>query len=297
MKHLKNSIIRAGILTALTASLASAYPVSGTLSVLGPSDFVGPFTIQNASGTSSESGYGGGFKSNLTTGLTTTTALMFCVDFSNDVSIPDTNVGVNISTLVDNSNISDTRFGSTPLTFRSITYGNTTLANQLAVDDPSAVTILNGASALQRYQMAAYLVSNYSFINNPLPTSNNYYGGAGDQKDLGIQSAIWTILDAQGENYVPPTGSQDGAIETWLINAANWLQSGDKSILSKFEIVSDSRIAGSNNPLNTGIQEFLTMAPTTVPEPSFYGALAFGLGALLWRVRRDRGNSVPTNQA
>lgn len=303
MSPFKYLLVRAAAVAALATGIASAYPLGGTLSVLGPSDFVGLFTISPSGGGSSVSGYGGGFTST----LNGSTAMMFCVDFSNDVSIPDSNVKVNISTVTNGSNLTDTRFGNVPTdpvsgSTVTYTYWRPVSAVDSSLSSADQLTI-DKASALQRYQMAAYLVSNYSFYSKPLPTGNVYNSGA---DDLGIQSAIWAIMDAQGEAYSAPTGTQDGSVDKWLHNAAVWLNSGSKSLLSNFEIVSDACIPtdvgcshDSSSPLNRGIQEFLVDAPpSAVPEPSFYGALAFGLGALVWRSRRERKarTDAPTQQ-
>jgi uncharacterized protein YccT (UPF0319 family) len=120
--------------------------------------------------------------------------------------------------------------------------------------------------------MAAYLVTQYFFLGDH-PVANSVHS---DSVSRGIQEAIWTLLDANGENFTPPSESlqagQTGAVTTYLTAAANWLQNGDRSFLSQFSIVTDA----SMRSLNTGVQELLQYTP--VPEPG-YGAL---LGSLCW---------------
>jgi len=295
MKPMKRAVLKSGMLLGITASVAFAYP---TLNMVGPSDLVGLYTLTNTAGTETESGYGGGF----TATLNGNTAMMFCVDFGNDVSIPQGPISVNTTPLTS-SDFSDTRFddsatynpssaGFVPI--NSIAYTKATGTLSIADAD-----YLNNASYIQRYQMAAYLVSNYTFLVNgqPVPpTSDVVYG---DSTNVGIQSAIWTLLDPLGSNWQPPPTSQDGAVGTWLTNAATWLQSGtDTAFLSNWEIVSDASIAGTTDPtrVNTGIQEFLTYTPAAVPEPSFYGILGFALVGLVWRARRARAAAALTSR-
>ena len=258
MNSIKRTIFTAGAMLGLTASSAFAY---STLHVIGPSDFVGPFTIRGPVAPP-VSGYGGGFKSTLDGSV----QMMFCVDFANDVSIPST-TSVDVSSF---SNLSNTRFGATP-----------------------APTFIYGSySALERYEMAAFLVTQYSFFGSPLPSSNAFFG---DTNNRGVQSAIWTLLDATGENYNAPSGSQTGNVGTWLTTADSWLHgASDKSFLSNFRIVSDASFASLGYPgrLNVGIQEFLTYS---TPEASYSGFLAFGLLGLIlfaWRQRRVRAATV-----
>lgn len=256
----------------LTAAFAFAYPSPGSLTMTGPSDLVGLYSITDTANTVTEYGYGGGF----TAVINGYQATMFCVDFANGVSIPSGPTPVNISTLYTGSDLSDTRFydGS----FRTIN----SFSTNGGLSDLDA-KFLNGRDYFQRYQMAAFLVSSYQFVTNK-PTSDTYYS---DPTNLGIQSAIWMLLDGTTSDFLPPDLSQDGDVGTWLTNAAGWLRNGgDDTLLAKFHIISDASIPGATDRLNTGIQEFLTM--DTVPEPSSLSlVLLLGVG-LIWFTRRQR---------
>ncbi|HJT89207.1 MAG TPA: PEP-CTERM sorting domain-containing protein [Bryobacteraceae bacterium] len=265
--------------TAGTLALTATFAFGYTMDVTGPSDYVGEFTITG--GGHSVSGYGGAFGSQLVPGNSipsnTPKQMMFCVDFSNDITIPSGNIGVNLSTVTNGSSLADARFGLLgPSDFESVKVVDSGI-------DGTAKGILDAATALQRYQMAAYLVTNYSFFSAGVPSTDHTYS---DNTNLGIQAAIWAILDPTGSNFAPPTISPQGDLTTWLDNAATWLNGGEPNsgFLANFRIVSDASIAGLSDPtrLNTGVQEFLTV----VPEPGFFPLLAIALGLLFWRFRR-----------
>lgn len=279
------SYIRLITLLLAAAGWAAAYPSSGTLNLTGYSNFVGEVTIASAPNANEPtvSGYGGEFGGNIANQYID----VFCVDFANDVSIPSSHA-VNLTPIAAGTQLNtDTRFGSVTsggwrLVQDYLPAGSSTLST--SVEDT-----INNASALARYEMAAYLISNYTFFNAPPPQhSDAYYG---DSTNLGIQNAIWAILDPTSDLYLPPDSlSQSGDITTWLTNAANWLPTANteagQQLLSRFRIVSDVQIAGSSTPTQVGIQEFLTATP--VPEPSFYVVLTAGLAVLLLAARRKR---------
>jgi hypothetical protein len=279
MNSFPNTLLKSAAVLSLTASFAFAYPDAGTMTVSGPSDFVGTFTISN--GLQNVSGYGGGYLGTVTDTVTNrrTTQLLFCDDFSNDITIPSGQLGVNLSQLTSGSDITHTRFGNVAVTdFRTI---NTPLtATQASALSTNTENALNGATPLQRYQMAAYLVTLYSFLGDH-PAANSYHS---DSVSRGIQDAIWTLLDARGETFTPPSESlqagQTGDVTTYLTAAANWLQSGDRSFLSQFSIVTDASI----HSLNSGVQELLLYTP--VPEPGYGALLGLALLGLGWTARR-----------
>ncbi len=275
------SVVKYGLSLVLGATLVYAYPDSGTLKITGPSDLVGTYVVTN--GGSNVSGYGGGYLGTVTDNVTNTsnTQLLFCNDFSNDVAIPAGPLAVYVSSLTDNSDISKTRFGAYAVNgYRAI---NTPLMPAQISSLSNATEIaLNNATTLQRYQMAAYLVSQYSFLGDH-PNSNVVHSDAASR---GIQDAIWTLLDANGESYSAPSDTlqagQTGSVTTYLTNAANWLQNGDRSFLSHYVVVTDASMRG----LNSGIQELIMYTP--VPEPRFGAVLAIALLAFGWMVRRRR---------
>src|SRR5437868_923508 len=90
-------LFRYTLLLITAASLAFAYPDAGTMNVTGPSDFVGTYVL--TSGAQNFTGYGGGYTGTVVDNVTnqSTTQLLFCNDFSNDISIPSGAMAVNIS--------------------------------------------------------------------------------------------------------------------------------------------------------------------------------------------------------
>ena len=278
MNLFKSALFKSAAILSLTAAFAFAYPDAGSMVVSGPSDYVGSYTISN--GSQSFSGYGGGYLGTVTDSVTnrSTTQLLFCNDFSNDISVPSGQIAVYISQLTGGSDITKTRFGNVSGNFRAIDVSLTT--TQATALSTNTETGLNGATALQRYQMAAYLVTLYSFLGDH-PASNSVHS---DNVSRGIQDAIWTLLNAKGEIYTPPLealqAGQTGDVTTYLTAAANWLASGDRSFLSQFSIVTDA----SMHSLNSGVQELLLYTP--VPEPGYGALLGLALLGLGWTVRR-----------
>jgi hypothetical protein len=266
---------------------------SNDLTVTGPSDFVGAYTISGDS-EPTVTGYGGAFQGTIATNIPSQTyaTMLFCDDFSNDVSIPSEMVQVDIISFdagVDFLN--QTRFGAVswqPVQ-DSLPTGETV--------SQSVQNTINNANSLQRYEMAAYLMSNYSFFDSGLPGSDNYYS---DPNNTGIQSAIWDVLNPSSDLYLPPADSgQDGNLTAWLTNAANWLPTANsaqnQALLSQFRVVTDVAIAQASGGQKTqvGIQEFLMTQPgaaqaQVVPEPGIYGVLSLALGAMFWAIWRER---------
>jgi hypothetical protein len=278
----------------LIAGLAWSGPGSNDLTLTGPSDFVGAYTISGNS-QPTVTGYGGAFQGTIFTSMPSQTyaAMLFCDDFSNDVSIPSQMVQVDITSIAAGVDfLNQTRFGAVtswrPI-LNSLPTGET--LNQ------SVQNTIDNSSSLQRYEMAAYLISNYSFFNSGLPGSDNYYS---DSNNTGIQSAIWDILNPSSDLYLPPADSgQDGNVTTWLTNAANWLptagSSANQALLNGFRVISDVAISQTSGSQQTqvGIQEFLTFQGGSaqvqaVPEPGVYGVLSVSLGLIYWAIRRER---------
>src|SRR5712692_7443362 len=91
---------------------------------------------------------------------------MFCDDFAHQIWAPygpPTYPGytVNVSNLSSGSDLSLTRFG-----------GVTSWTSVNIAGDPTDSNTINNANALARYQMAAYLVTQYHLADNP---SNDPY--------------------------------------------------------------------------------------------------------------------------
>ncbi|HEY7388819.1 MAG TPA: hypothetical protein VH640_09935 [Bryobacteraceae bacterium] len=267
----------------LVTGLAWSGPGSNDLTVTGPSDFVGAYII-SGNGQSAVTGYGGAFQGVIATNIPSQTyaTMFFCDDFSNDVSIPSEMVQVDITSLAAGLDFIDqTRFGAVT--------GWRPIQNSLPAGETlsqSTQNTINNADAFERYEMAAYLISNYSFFDSGPPVWDHYYS---DPDNTGIQSAIWDILDPSSDLYLPPADAgQDGKVAIWLTNAADWLPAANQALLSRVRIVSDVAIsqASSGRTTQVGIQEFLTLQ--AVPEPGLYGVLSLSLGLIYWAIRRER---------
>lgn len=190
----------------------------------------------------------------------------FCDNFNNDISAPR-DYSANLSTLTDGSNLSLTRFGSNT-SWKTITLSDG------KPNDTTDAAIINGADALARYQMAAFLVSLYQ-LGQGSNTNNN-----------GIQAAIWDIFDPTSSPAAPNYANASSALE----QAAEWFANpnSDKSFLADFLIISDSTMTwgGAGDPLSGGFQEQLTMIAEPVPEPREAAWLLIGLLSMIACLRR-----------
>jgi len=180
---------------------------------------------------------------------------IYCVDFNNFYpNVNGASYAVNISTLAD---LSNTRYGGTSES--AFTY-------QTA---PNGSRLGNAAS---RYAAAAWLISQYDLT----PGANS---GA---RDIGIQNAIWDLLDATAMQ------NTQGDWQIWMNAAA---ASGG---LSNFRIFTTTDVAGitGRNRYFIGGQEMIglldPLAPLAqVPEPQSMVMLILG-GLVIGLLRRGR---------
>lgn len=190
---------------------------------------------------------------------------LFCVDFANQIYVP-MDYSAYLTTLTSGSNLNDTRFGSVT---------NWTTVN-ISGDSTDSSTI-NGATDLGRYQMAAYLISQYNlgdgatkpFSLDGSSTSNN-----------GIQQAIWDILDPKGESFKPIASSSysntalEAAAQWYSATGGNSGSTARNNFLANFRIVSDATMGGCGFALSgCGFQEQITV----VPEPRHLAVMLIGL--------------------
>lgn len=182
---------------------------------------------------------------------------IFCVDYANDIYVPVQNYSADLTTITSGSDLSDTRFGN-------VAAGNWTSISSSQVTDANTI---NTANDLGRYQMAAYLVSQYSFAGGNNPSNN------------GIQQAIWDILDPKSYNAFYNTATDnalEGAAQWYTAMGGNSGSSALDSFLTNYRIVSSATMtacASGTGLLCGGFQEQIAV----VPEPRHLALMLMGL--------------------
>jgi hypothetical protein len=205
---------------------------------------------------------------------------IFCDDFSNDIWVPSVN-SANVTTLGTGANLDETRFGSVSSTqWTTIDLSGDPAT---ATTDEAFLNSGSGAAAAARYDMVAYLVSQYN-TGQGGTTSNNQ-----------IQEAIWTLMDPTAEGAAIDPSGVDPTAE--LEAAANWYNTMDSpgnqqalnSFLAQFEVVSDAAMTVPSVGVGVGgFQEQIVMTPTPEPRGSAWMLIGlFGLGGFL--LKRARG--------
>jgi hypothetical protein len=174
---------------------------------------------------------------------------IYCVDYRNFVAPPQT-FDANISTV---PNVGNTRYG-------------TTASGSFS----TAVTAPIGYSnAANRYLLAGWLTTQYIF-------------GPGQNlgsRDIGIQNAIWTLLDVDGSIHSHGDESQ------WLSSAETWESHQTTNQLAAFAshvvIFTSENVAQAYGAgrYTTGVQEMIGVT-NAVPEPMTFFLLGGGLSAL-----------------
>lgn len=226
------------------------------------------------------------------------TVEIFGDDFENSIAIHH-DYSANVTALSANADLDETRFGGVA----SNAWTTIGLSGRLKVTTPYRNFFNSGAgsAALARYEMAAYLVSQYSL------------GSGNNTANKQIQEAIWTLLDPAQEGAasnpanVNPTG--------YLESAADWYNTMHKpgnlsalnSMLKDFEIVSPATMKFRKGLGTGGFEEQIVMAPTTkpavlgaqnlvaTPEPRnasiLIGLIAMA-GCLANRFRKERASAM-----
>ncbi len=224
---------------------------------------------------------GGGIQAELNSAPVET----FCVDFDNEIYL-NQDYTANLTTLTQGSSLTDTRFGSVT--------NWTTIGNQGVLTMAGEI---NTATDLGRYQMAAYLISEYNMSDG---ANTPFSVGGNATSDNGIQQAIWDILDPKGETF--PSIASSAYADSALESAASWYYSTDgntgstarNTFLANFRIVSDTSLTGvcAGALVGCGFQEQITV----VPEPRYLALMLVGLlilGSALYRrfTRTSRTNA------
>ena len=200
---------------------------------------------------------------------------LYCVDFQNDVYIPSRVYAANLTTLTNGADMSNTVYGRTEAQWAPgdaaapIVFTNTTFQ----IDASQSFT---PASALQRYQMAAWLISQYN-----LPNANRN----------AIQYAIWQALAVNaptGEpaNKFPKLNAKTTtAVNDLLAAAADFVKNDySEEFFSHYHVVTQVAPLYLHGP--NQIQEFIVI----MPEPAFAIPIA-GLGIFILARRRSRAGS------
>jgi hypothetical protein len=203
---------------------------------------------------------GGGQFSAYLDGNTLAPFPVYCVDYRGFVSPPQT-YDVNVDTL--STTDSDARYGTTP---------------QGSFSYATAPDGMSFGDAFNRYLLAGYLITQYDLSVNANTGS----------KDIGIQNAIWNILNTNDVNHT------DGDVTTWENNAVVWASgittaqknafAADILIYSSIVISPDSDLNNndSNNRYVVGQQEMMQVTP----EPTVLAMVGSGLIALALVRRR-----------
>jgi hypothetical protein len=208
----------------------------------------------------------------------------WCVDSQEDFSFPQGGLAqvVPLTQITNNPDVS----------YSGVTNGTTgpVWTNQtLNLPTYGAIT-LNG-SAMVRYEMAAYLVSQFPQFD----TSVNGTGGdPSDPNSLkvdAIEGAIWDIMSNSTPTepafidfpaLLSAKPGQDD-IDYWIYQAS--LTANYTSKAGKFAVI--SWVANSSGGLqNADGHNAQTFLVEVAPEPGFYGALVIGFAGLFFAVRR-----------
>jgi len=221
---------------------------------------------------------GGGGGASATLDLSTQLEI-YCNDFNNDIYVPHSNYSADLTTFTAAGLAAgDTRFGNMDASaFKSVT-----ISDGDPAQDAIEQSTINNAAALGRYQMAAYLVSQYNLA------------GGNDAANNNIQMAIWELLDPASYTANPMSLNSSAHPTEALEMAADWYhgttEDQREAYLQDFRIVSDASMTcpasgcGADAPMVGGFQEQITH----LPEPGSFGLLALGLIGVALGARRRR---------
>jgi len=162
-----------------------------------------------------------------------------------------------------------------------------------------ASSITLAPDATTRYEMAAYLVSQFP----QFPASVDGTAGDPGQPEVNaIEGAIWDIMSNNTAtekpfSYFPSLGTAGtpatSDVDYWIYQAS--LASNYDSTADNFAVLSWDAVDPSGLDPNGNAQTFLVELSNTgggglnpTPEPAFYGTLAFGMSGLAFAARRRK---------
>src|SRR5205807_1723182 len=192
-----------------------------------------------------------------------------------DIIVPHTGYSAVLTPLTSTGfDASGTRFGNNG-SWRTVTVADD--GTDGGADDAADSAIINAANALGRYQMAAFLVSQYNVAAGNTASNN------------GIQTAIWQILDPSSYSLASFNADPSDALE----HAAVWFNTTSSaardSYLMNYNIVSDTTMTSCGPVACGGFQEQIASVPA-VPEPATLPLAATRITSLIVVVSGKRGS-------
>jgi hypothetical protein len=146
------------------------------------------------------------------------------------------------------------------------------------------------SSAITRYEMAAWLVSQYN-------GGSNILSAAGTPQNTAIQDAIWALTNNNSPSAENGVFNQYSGAANDPTNDLYWVDqalTNYKSVnLSQFAVISwlVDPTTGDPSPVadyNVGARQTFLVELAPTPEPGMYGAMALGLSGMLLAVNAKR---------
>ena len=213
---------------------------------------------------------------------------MWCVDAMEDISPPTTYNADLVEVSQISANSSDVRYGNVV---------GTTGANSWGISIPGDNT------AQLRYEMAAYLTSQYPGVTSTDPAGPNPSNTLTDQE---LQAAIWETMwnnSINSESGITLASVQSGdgsfnsadetAVANYITAAQTFVNNpANASFFNSFAVVSGGVSSTGALLAASGIQTYIVPVDSPVPEPAsfiLFGSLIAGLFLYTRRLRTKPG--------